>query len=157
MKIELWAIAKSKPSWVADACVVLAKRCTHFGSFDYVEYPAPKIKSSATVAQVQEADASLVLGKLLRGDRLYLFDEVGKSYTSRKFAAWLEQIQLQGGSRIVFLIGGAYGHHLSVRARAVGTVQLSSMTFSHQLARVVALEQFYRAYAILNNHPYHND
>ena len=76
---------------------------------------------------------------------------------SRGFADYLERLQHQSGSRIVFLIGGAYGFGESLRQRAQGKVSLSPMTLSHQLVRILAAEQLYRGMSILRGLPYHND
>ena len=89
-------------------------------------------------------------------DALILFDEKGKQMDSKAFAQFIsKQTMLQSGT-LVFCLGGAYGFSESLRKRAKGMVSLSSMTFPHQLARVIALEQLYRACTIINHHPYHH-
>ena len=157
MKVELWAMGKSKASWVKDASTQYHRRLQQFTAFGYEELHGIKVPKRATAKTIQNAEADYTLRRLSSSDKLFLLDERGKSMDSRKFASWLEQLQHQGGNRLIFLIGGAYGFDQRLYERATGMVRLSAMTISHQLVRVLALEQLYRAYSILNNHPYHND
>ena len=103
-------------------------------------------------------ESKKILSKLKKEDHLILLDEKGKSYTSRAFAESIQKLMnLSGSKRIIFLVGGAFGFHSSVYDRADGKIALSEMTFSHQLIRLIFMEQLYRAFAIINNHPYHNE
>ena len=81
--------------------------------------------------------------------------DTGKQFDSESFAEFLQQLQNQGGSTLNFLIGGPYGHDASLLAAADRVVSLSSLTFSHQLVRVVLAEQLYRGFSILNGTDYH--
>jgi 23S rRNA (pseudouridine1915-N3)-methyltransferase len=84
-------------------------------------------------------------------------DEKGKSFSSRDFAAFMEKEQSSGQHDLVFLIGGPYGFHATVYARAAMKLSFSSFTFPHQLIRLMLVEQLYRAYSIIKNEPYHHD
>jgi 23S rRNA (pseudouridine1915-N3)-methyltransferase len=86
--------------------------------------------------------------------RLWLFTPGGRSLDSPAFANWLQRECTRGGKEVVFAIGGADGFSPEVIAQAAGSLSLSALTFSHELARVMALEQIYRALTILNGHPY---
>lgn len=157
MTVALWALGRTKDAGVAARIRELAKRTARLGRFEYAELDGPRVSGKAEPAQVKRAEADYLLGRLGGNDRLQLLDERGKRFDSRAFAAWLDGLQLGGGSRLVFLVGGAYGFGDSLYARAEASVSLSDMTFSHQLARLMAVEQLYRAHAILRGHPYHND
>ena len=98
----------------------------------------------------------MILDRLRHSDYLVVLDEKGKHYSSEKFADWFQQKMNRGTSKIVFQIGGAYGFDESVYQRANEKIALSSMTFSHQMIRLLLVEQVYRAMTILNNEPYHN-
>jgi 23S rRNA (pseudouridine1915-N3)-methyltransferase len=83
-------------------------------------------------------------------------DERGKQRTSVQFSEHLQSLLQQSYKRIIFLIGGAYGFSDTVYERSNTKMSLSNMTFSHQMVRLIFLEQFYRALAIMNNEPYHH-
>jgi 23S rRNA (pseudouridine1915-N3)-methyltransferase len=86
-----------------------------------------------------------------------LLDERGKAYRSVDLAAWVRQQELHSVKRICLMIGGANGHHDSLRARADAIWSLSNLTLQHELALVVLLEQIYRTYSILRGEPYHRE
>ena len=83
-------------------------------------------------------------------------DENGSQFSSTNFASWLEQKVNEGTRSMVFVIGGAFGFSKEVYERANQLISLSKMTFSHQLVRVIFLEQLYRAQTILKSEPYHH-
>jgi 23S rRNA (pseudouridine1915-N3)-methyltransferase len=83
-----------------------------------------------------------------------LLDDAGKPQTSAQFARWLGEMRDRGSRELVFLCGGAEGFPESLRRRATQKLSLSSLTFSHELARAMLAEQIYRAFAILAGHPY---
>ena len=86
---------------------------------------------------------------------LYLLDEAGTSFNSIELSHWLET-ELTKANHLIFCIGGAYGHHESLYKNAVGTISLSPLTLTHQMARVIFIEQYYRVQTIWKGHPYHN-
>jgi len=101
--------------------------------------------------QRKQQEAAAILAKAGKG--FVLFDERGKQMTSVQWAEWFGR--QQGDAQLDFVIGGADGVDDSVRAAASATWGLSQLTLPHQLVRVIALEQFYRAFTILRGHPYH--
>ena len=86
-----------------------------------------------------------------------LLDENGKQYTSVQFAESLEKQMASGAKRLVFVIGGPYGFAAEVHAKANAEMSLSPMTFSHQMVRLIFVEQLYRAFTILKGEPYHHE
>ena len=119
----------------------------------------PDIKNAKNMDanQLKTKEAAAVLEKLKSDDCLILLDENGKHYTSVDFSKFLEQKMQASHKRIVFLIGGAFGFSEEIYQRANYQLSLSKMTFSHQMIRVFALEQIYRAMTIMKNEPYHNN
>ena len=117
-------------------------------------------KKSNTTKTIQttalQAEEELIMKHVGDRDALILFDEKGKQMDSKAFAQFIDKYSMTHGGTLVFCLGGAYGFSDSLRKRANGMVSFSPMTFPHQLARVVALEQVYRACTINNNHPYHH-
>lgn len=106
---------------------------------------------------LREREAARVLDRLQPTDRVWLLDENGEEFTSRGFATHLQKCMNSGPKRLVLVIGGAYGHGKSLHQRAHGSISLSRMTFNHQVVRLLAVEQLYRAFSILSGDPYHND
>ncbi len=104
----------------------------------------------------KDADDASVLKRIHADDVVLLFDERGKMRSSEDFAGLFDRAKQDGVKRIVLIVGGAYGVGDAVRARADHTLAFSPMIFPHQLARVMALEQTYRALSILAGSKYHH-
>jgi 23S rRNA (pseudouridine1915-N3)-methyltransferase len=102
----------------------------------------------------EDSPASLRKLALDSSATVVLLDDAGKNHTSAQFAKWLGETRDRGAREIIFLCGGAEGFPESLRQRATQKVSLSSLTFSHELARAMLAEQLYRAFAILAGHPY---
>jgi 23S rRNA (pseudouridine1915-N3)-methyltransferase len=102
----------------------------------------------------EDSAASLRKLALDSAATVVLLDDAGKPQTSAQFAKWLGETRDKGAREIVFLCGGAEGFPEALRRRATQKFSLSSLTFSHELARVMLAEQLYRAFAILAGHPY---
>jgi 23S rRNA (pseudouridine1915-N3)-methyltransferase len=94
---------------------------------------------------------------LLPGDVVVLLDEHGKEFRSVEFANWIERKMHTVNKRLVFIIGGPYGFAPKIYDAAQEKISLSKMTFSHQMIRLIFVEQLYRAMTILNNGPYHHE
>ena len=97
------------------------------------------------------------LKALQPGDVVVLLDEHGKEFRSIEFADWVERKMHTVNKRLVFIIGGPYGFAPKVYEAAQEKISLSKMTFSHQMIRLIFVEQLYRAMTILNNNPYHHE
>ncbi len=156
MNFSFWMVGKTNSlefkSWEND----FSKRLNSFINFNVETIDNIKHLKDAEIIKLEESKK--ILSKLKKEDHLILLDEKGKSYTSRAFAESIQKLMnLSGSKRIIFLVGGAFGFHSSVYDRADGKISLSEMTFSHQLIRLIFMEQLYRAFAIINNHPYHNE
>ncbi len=136
---------------------VYEKRIMNFTGFDKITLPALKNTKNLSEKQQKEKEGSLILDKLTSSDYVVLLDERGKEMTSQQFAGFLQKQMNTGLKNLVFVIGGPYGFSERVYQRANFKIALSQMTFSHQLVRLIFLEQLYRGLAILNNHPYHHD
>lgn len=102
----------------------------------------------------EDSAASLRRLKLDSSATVVLLDDAGKNQTSAQFARWLGETRDRGAREVVFLCGGAEGFPEALRRRAGQKLSLSSLTFSHELARIMLAEQLYRAFAILAGHPY---
>ena len=119
--------------------------------------PDVKVRGKRSAEVVKQFESEAFQKHFQAGDWVVLLDEKGKRYHSRGFAQQLQKWMNGGPKRLVFVVGGAFGFSPDLYERANAMLSMSEMTTSHQLIRVVFLEQLYRAFTILNNEPYHND
>ena len=157
MKITLLAVGKTDARYFIEAINEYQKRLEHYIPFDIQVIPDLKNTKSLTVDQQKEKEGDLILKSLQAGDYLVLLDDKGKEYTSMQFASYIEKKIHTVAKRLVFLIGGPYGFSQAVYEKANEKLTLSRMTFSHQMVRLIFVEQLYRAMTILNNEPYHHE
>ncbi|MEZ4917524.1 MAG: 23S rRNA (pseudouridine(1915)-N(3))-methyltransferase RlmH [Saprospiraceae bacterium] len=155
MKIELWTIGKTAEAYLDKGIGIYEKRLKNYLPFQFEILPNSKLKTGEEHV-VKQDEARLVLNKLQSTDFLVLLDERGKEFTSEGLAKWMETQLNAPHRRLIFLIGGAFGFHQDLYDRANAQWSLSKLTFSHQMIRLFALEQLYRAMTILKNEPYHN-
>lgn len=157
MKISLLVIGKTDARYFVEAIQEYEKRLEHYIPFEIQVIPDLKNTKSLTVDQQKEKEGELILKTLQSGDYLVLLDERGKEYSSMQFATYIEKKTHTVSKRLVFVIGGPYGFSQAVYDKANEKLTLSRMTFSHQMIRLVFVEQLYRAMTILNNEPYHHE
>ncbi|MEJ7137400.1 23S rRNA (pseudouridine(1915)-N(3))-methyltransferase RlmH [Amphibiibacter pelophylacis] len=159
MKLGLIALAQRLPDWAQAACDDFAKRLPPHWQFAVHALKAESRDSRppATVMQLEAARIEATLAKHYGRDvRRVVLDERGRDWGSVALAEHLGQWQ-QDGRDTVFVIGGADGIHPPLKAQADVLLRLSSLTLPHALARVVLIEQVYRAWSILSHHPYHRE
>jgi 23S rRNA (pseudouridine1915-N3)-methyltransferase len=119
--------------------------------------PDIKNRKKLSADQIKTKEGELILSKINTSDFLILMDERGKQRSSVEFSDYLQMMLQQSYKRLIFLIGGAYGFSEAVYNRSNMKMSLSKMTFSHQMVRLIFLEQFYRALTIMKNEPYHHE
>lgn len=153
MKTEFWMTGKTSHDYLIPGIKVFEKRIKQYLPFEIVEYKIPKAK---TADQILKNEESLILKNLDASDYLILLDEKGQLFDSQGFATYFEKLTSSSRSKIVFLIGGAYGFTDQIYKRANEIISLSKLTFTHEMVRLIFLEQFYRILTIINKHPYHN-
>ncbi len=157
MKIKLIQIGKTDNSHLKNLIEVYQSRIKQFVTFESIVIQDIKNAKNLSSNIRKQKEGELILSKLSTLDFVILLDEKGREFSSREFADFLQKRMNSGIKNLVFVIGGAYGFSEAVYKRANQKIALSKMTFSHQLIRLIFAEQLYRAYAIINNHPYHND
>ena len=133
------------------------ERTKHFISFDMEVIPELKNTKSLSMEQQKEKEGELISKALQPGDVVVLLDEHGKEFRSVEFADWMARKMHTVNKRLVFIIGGPYGFAPKIYDIAKEKISLSKMTFSHQMIRLIFVEQLYRAMTILNNGPYHHE
>ena len=156
MKIKLLAIGKTDSKALNELISDYSKRLNRYLSFDLEIIPDIKNSKNLSETEQMQKEAKAILARLDQGDHLILLDERGKEYNSITFSKFLQQQMNAGIRKLVFVIGGPYGLDPLLKQRANGSWSLSQLTFSHQMIRLFATEQLYRAMTILNNQPYHH-
>lgn len=157
MKIQLTYIGRDKKNLYSEAESTFLKRIKNYHKDFQVNAIAPPSYSNAMSAnQIQEKEGVMITEKIdfTKGQTI-LLDEKGKTFTSEKFSKYLNN-KMNLSQDLHFIIGGAYGFSANTKQKANDLLALSNLTMPHHLARVVLLEQIYRAFTILRNENYHN-
>tara|TARA_B100000989_G_scaffold203628_1_gene154104 strand:+ start:28 stop:498 length:471 start_codon:yes stop_codon:yes gene_type:complete len=156
MEIQLLFVGKTKKKYLLDELEAYKKKILRFIKFSFVCVEETKTKKT-NIKQLKEKEYQLVLKKLTPNDIVILLDEKGKMLNSVDFACEIKSYINTGKKRILFIIGGAYGLSKKFYDDFPIRIAFSRMTFSHQMIRLFFCEQLYRAFTIINNHPYHNN
>jgi 23S rRNA (pseudouridine1915-N3)-methyltransferase len=156
MKITLLQLGKTHFKFVDTGFDEFAKRLKHYCKFESLLFELPTRLKTNDINQIKKNEGEVLLKKLTPTDFVILLDENGKEYASNAFADYLQKLSLHQ-AHVVFIIGGAYGFSEEVYIRANAKVSLSEMTFSHQLIRLIFIEQLYRAFTIIKGEPYHHE
>jgi 23S rRNA (pseudouridine1915-N3)-methyltransferase len=154
MRIRLLVIGTRPEDWVREAVALYLDRLPPHLKPEMVEMPLSLRSSGGDPAVARAKESQRILQRLKPGDFVVALDERGKPWSSTDLARELDRWQNHQPS-VALVIGGPEGLTDEVRARANQVWSLSALTFPHGLARVIVLEQLYRAWTILNGHPYH--
>lgn len=157
MRITLLVVGRTVDKNIIAGIEEYCKRVQHFAQFDIEVIPELKNARKLSEAQQKEQEGDLILKSFAPGDYVVLLDEGGKEMRSTEFAAWIEHKQNISTKRLVFVVGGPYGFSQRVYSATNEKLSLSRMTFSHQMIRLLFVEQLYRAYSIINHLPYHHE
>ena len=153
--IRLIWIGKTQFPFVQEGISLYLKKLSHYIKVETEEIRATKY-ASGKVAQWRRQETIKLL-KCLNSNELNVFlDENGKRQTSIGLAQWFEKQMPLGWKRVNLIIGGAYGFEKSLLPANVTYLRLSDMTFTHQMVRLILLEQLYRAFTIIRGEPYHH-
>ena len=156
--ITLITMGKLKEKFYISAAQEYAKRLSGYCRFTLVELPEirlPENPSPAEIAVGLEKEAETILARIPKSSWFCVFTPEGKELSSEKFAAKMKDVKLSGKSSAIFLIGSSFGMAPKVKERADFRLSMGPMTFPHHLARIMVLEQLYRAEAIQAGSKYH--
>jgi len=156
MQSQILAIGHKMPKWCQIACEDYLSRLQRFMKCTLIEIPAAKRHKTGDVLNYQHEEASKILQKISPSCHVVALEVTGSSWSTPLLAQTLAHWQQQG-KKLVFIIGGPDGLSDKCLARANQCWSLSALTFPHALARVLLLEQLYRAVSLLSNHPYHRE
>lgn len=157
-KVSVICVGKLKEKFYTDAAAEYAKRLSRFCKLEITELPEERLPDDPSPAQIEAAlakEADAIRAKLPPSACVIALCVEGRPHSSEELAALMAGRARQGVSHLVFLIGGSFGLHPSVKALAAVKLSMSPMTFPHHLARVMLLEQIYRGFQINAGSKYH--
>ncbi|MBQ8969344.1 MAG: 23S rRNA (pseudouridine(1915)-N(3))-methyltransferase RlmH [Bacteroidaceae bacterium] len=157
MKTTFIVIGKTTDKRIEQLTNEYIGRICHYMPFEMRVIPELRNAKNLSQEQQKEQEAELIKKALQPGDYIVLLDEHGKERRSVDFASWVEKRMATGPRRLVFIVGGPYGFAPQVYDLAQEKISLSQMTFSHQMIRLLFVEQVYRAMTILRGEPYHHE
>lgn len=157
MDIKLILHGKTEEAYLQEGVSKYSKRLKRYISFSEQLIPALKNAKSLSFQEIKQKEGDLLFTKIRDTDFVVLLDDKGNSFSSLEFSDFLQKQMNQSIKTLVFVVGGPYGFSDEVYKRANFKLSLSKMTFSHQMIRLLFVEQIYRAFTILNNEPYHHE
>jgi 23S rRNA (pseudouridine1915-N3)-methyltransferase len=155
MRLTLVSVGKVSEPFVREACAVYAEKIRRFADLNLIIVPEEKILSRGKTEYIRRQEGRRIREKLRPNVFTAAVDEKGKSLSSEAFASSLEKWINSGLKDVAFIVGGPYGLDAALREEADFRLSLSAMTLTHGLARILLLEQIYRAFTILRGEPYH--
>ena len=155
MKIKIIALGKIKEKFLKEGIDEFLKRLTPYASVEIVELAPIEIKDENLTAKVLEQEGEKILAQIKPNSYVITMEINGTTFSSEKFSQKIEEIANQGYNEIVFVIGSSCGIAPTVSNRADFKLSLSKMTFLHQFARLLLVEQIYRAFKIQKGETYH--
>lgn len=157
MKVKLIVVGKTSFDYLKEGETVYENRLIHYTNYERILIPDVKSPKNFSNEELKKKEGEVILAKITNQEYVVLLDEKGKNFNSVSFANWINQKINENVSILTFIIGGAYGFSRKLYERANQKISLSDMTFSHQLVRVIFLEQLYRAHTIIKGEPYHHE
>lgn len=156
MRITVLHIGKTQESFLKEGLSFYEERIRHYVPFEMVFLNPPRLSRNTPEIVQKEAEGKIILSALSGVDFPVLLDERGKTQSSQGFAAYLQHTMNRGTRCLGFVTGGPYGFSEEVYRAVPERLSLSGMTFSHQLVRLVFLEQLYRGFTIIRGESYHH-
>lgn len=158
MNIKIICVGKLKEKFLKEGIGEFQKRIKTYANLEIVEVKdeaCPENSSELEMEKIKEVEGERILSKISKGAYVIALDIGGKSLTSEDFAKKIEDLSVEGISSIDFIIGGSLGLSEGVKNKSDYKLSFSKFTFPHGLMRLILVEQVYRAFRIINNHPYH--
>ena len=156
MRITLLQTGKTRDDYLLKGISEFNKRIVRYVPFKIETVPDLKNSRNMTMKEVQKKEGDQILKKIKPDTYVILLDERGREFTSISFAEHLNSLEGRV-NQIMFVIGGPYGFSEEIYSRANEKLSLSRLTFSHQMVRLLFMEQLYRTFTILKGEPYHHE
>lgn len=155
MKLTILCMGRTREPFIREGVEKYSRFLKHYADLDIRELKEEKIQDLKQAPAIRKREAERIFKALPSGALMISLDERGEEFTSHEFAAWLKSALESGSREIVFVLGGALGLDEQVTAGAKKVLALSRWTFTHEMARLVLLEQLYRAFTIITGKTYH--
>lgn len=156
MVIHFITVGQKMPKWVQDGYAEYAKRLPKACSLKLIELPMAQRGKTNSVERMKAEEAKRIVDAIPKGARMVILDEHGKQVTTKGLAEKLEE-WLGGGQDIALIVGGPDGLQQALIDQAQWKWGLSNLTLPHPMVRILVAEQLYRAWSVINNHPYHRE
>lgn len=156
MKVSVINLGSSKETYLKEGILNYEKRIKRYVAFEMIHLNEPKHVHNQPVNLQKESEGKVILASLVKIDMPVLLDVSGKKLSSEGFSDYIQQMMNRGIKNLGFITGGPYGFSGEVYKAVPESISLSEMTFSHQLVRLIFLEQLYRAFTIIKGEPYHH-
>ncbi|MDD2488141.1 MAG: 23S rRNA (pseudouridine(1915)-N(3))-methyltransferase RlmH [Bacteroidales bacterium] len=156
MNIKLVVVGKTEEKYLKEGIDIFEKRLKFYIPYEIIVIPSLKETKNLSPQIIKEKEGELILKQISKYDKIILFDEKGLEFSSMDYSVFLQRQMNAGIKTLCFVVGGAFGFSDEVYKKADQKIALSKMTFSHQMIRLLIVEQLYRAFTILKNEPYHN-
>jgi 23S rRNA (pseudouridine1915-N3)-methyltransferase len=157
VKIKFIVTGKTDAEYLRGAISAYENRLKHYIPFELICIPDVKNAGKLSESQLKNKEGKNILSQLNSGDELVLLDEKGETCSSSEFSSFLAKKINAGTKCIAFVAGGAYGFSDEVYNNASSMIALSRMTFTHQMVRLIFVEQLYRAFTIMKGEAYHHE
>jgi len=155
LRLTLVSVGKLSEPFIQEGCEFFAERIRRYAALNLIVVPEEKIPSRGKREYIREQEGRRIRAKIRPEVFTVLVDERGNSLSSEAFARSLETWSSSGLKEVAFILGGPYGLDDSLKEKADFRLSLGSMTLTHGLAKMLLLEQIYRAFTILRGEPYH--
>ena len=155
MIIKIIALGKLKEKFLKDGIEEFEKRLTPYTSLEIIEFQPVEIKDKHLISKALDEEAEKILTYIKPLSYVITLEINGKMLSSEDFAQKIDNLTKEGIAEVVFVIGSSYGLSPIVSKRADFKISLSKMTFLHQFARLILIEQIYRAFKIIKGETYH--
>lgn len=155
MRIKIIALGKIKEAFLKDGINEFLKRLTPYCSVEIVELMPVEIKDNNLITKALDEEGEKILSLIKPDSYVITMEILGKQLSSEEFAEKINEINISGAGELVFVIGSSCGLSAKVSERADFKLSMSKMTFLHQFARLLLVEQIYRAFKILKGEKYH--
>jgi 23S rRNA (pseudouridine1915-N3)-methyltransferase len=157
MKIALLQTGKTSERYLTEGIAIFEERIRKYSALEIITVPDIKRTRNLPEHEQKVREGEQILRFFRNDDYIVILDDKGKEFSTIEFSAWLEKSFMYQKKRILFVIGGAWGFSGDVIKKADMNLSLSRLTFSHQMVRLLFIEQLYRAFTILKGEPYHHE